>query len=288
MPIKPFGRGPCRAAVLVCALLAGVTLNPKRPIAASDAVQQPVFAGLSCVPKIQAKTQGLSQAGAVTRLSRVGRRLSRLDPIRILAIGSSSTQGVGASSPARSYPARLEADLKARWPKVQISVTNAGIGGETADITVARLERLLATQAFDLVIWQLGTNDAVHGDDADGFRKQALRGIAAGRAAGVDLFLLDPQYFPGIRDLNGYERYVSIVKEVGDGEHVAVFQRYAMMKFWGAQGEAGLLAALSPDQFHMNDKGYGCLAEALTAEIGEMSEPASVGNGQAITLSAKK
>ena len=36
--------------------------------------------------------------------------------LRIIAFGSSSTEGVGASSPAATYPSRLLADLKASSP----------------------------------------------------------------------------------------------------------------------------------------------------------------------------
>jgi lysophospholipase L1-like esterase len=212
--------------------------------------------------------------------------LFRHDPIRILAIGSSSTQGIGASSPAHSYPALLEADLRARWPKAEISVVNAGIGGETADATVERLEHLIETQTFDLVIWQLGTNDAVRGADEQAFRRETLRGIAAGHAAGVDLILLDPQYFPGIRDLPRYEDFVSIVTKLGEKAQIPVFPRYAMMKAWSARGDTALLGSLSSDRFHMNDKGYGCLAEALTAEIERMAEP--LPDTPAIALTAKQ
>ena len=49
-----------------------------------------------------------------------------------------------------------------------------------------------------------------------------------------------------------------------------------------------LIAALAPDRFHMNDKGYGCLAEALTAEIGRMTEPSSVATAPAVALTAVK
>jgi acyl-CoA thioesterase I len=31
------------------------------------------------------------------------------------------------------------------------------------------------------------------------------------------------------------------------------------------------MAALSPDHFHMNDQGYACLAEGLTAELARWS-----------------
>src|SRR5262245_34196569 len=42
-------------------------------------------------------------------LTRVAQRLGNGDPVKIIAIGSSSTAGTGASSRAFSYPSRLEA-----------------------------------------------------------------------------------------------------------------------------------------------------------------------------------
>jgi lysophospholipase L1-like esterase len=266
------------ASIIVCALLAGAIFRGGEADAASVPVQAPGLAGAACPAAVSADAM---------RLTRVGKKLARLDSIHILAIGSSSTEGIGASSSARSYPARLEADLKRRWPRVDISVMNAGIGGETVAATVARLERLVRTGGFDLVIWQLGTNDAVHGDSLASFRELTLRGIAAGRSAGVDLVLLDPQFFPGIRDVPAYERFVSAVGEIGEDEHVPVFRRYAMMKDWRARGEAVLMATLAPDHFHMNDRGYGCLAEALTAEIGQMTESPSIAKAP-VALSATR
>src|SRR5262245_35769592 len=59
-------------------------------------------------------------------------RVARKLPIKIVAIGSSSTSGAGASSQAATYPSRLEAELKARLPGLPITVLNKGIGGEEA------------------------------------------------------------------------------------------------------------------------------------------------------------
>ncbi|SEE43964.1 Lysophospholipase L1 [Rhizobiales bacterium GAS188] len=267
-----------RVAVVVCALIAGAFLHPDGSRATSDAGAPAT--GRRCGPA--------PSIGALTRLGLVGRKLQKLMPIRILAIGSSSTQGIGASSAGHTYPARLEAGLRTRWPQDPLSVVNAGIGGETVAATVDRLERQLATQRFDLVIWQLGTNDAISGDDPEAFRSLVLRGVTAAHAAGVDLVMLDPQYFPGIRDLERYERFVAIIKAIGDDQHVPVFRRYAMMKRWSAQGEADLLAALASDHFHMNDKGYACLAEALTNEIGRMAEPSTFANEASVAVSASQ
>ena len=49
--------------------------------------------------------------------------------LTILAMGSSSTAGIGASSPAATYPSRLEAELRKRFPDTDIRVINRGKGG---------------------------------------------------------------------------------------------------------------------------------------------------------------
>ena len=59
-------------------------------------------------------------------LTHMARRLASGEPITIVAIGSSSTAGAGASSPAATYPSRLEADLKTRFPGRTINVLTQG------------------------------------------------------------------------------------------------------------------------------------------------------------------
>ncbi|MGO4570521.1 SGNH/GDSL hydrolase family protein [Microvirga sp. 2TAF3] len=200
-------------------------------------------------------------------LGMLSTRLSRHEPIRILAIGSSSTQGVGASAPEYSYPAQLQEDLAALW-REKVTVVNAGIGGETATRTVERLEAALTADSYDLVIWQVGTNDAVSGVvTEESFRNLLERGITAARSAHTDIILLDPQYFPTIRDPARYEKFVQTVGDVGDERKVSVFSRYAMMKDWGSHSIDDLRAMLSADNFHMGDKGYDCLASRVAEEI---------------------
>ncbi|MEJ1935365.1 SGNH/GDSL hydrolase family protein, partial [Nostoc sp. NIES-2111] len=116
-------------------------------------------------------------------LPRVAFRLKGTGPLRILAIGSSSTQGVGASSRAASYPARLEAELEPLLKHGDVEVENAGVGGETADQTLERLKTFAAERRFDLVIWQVGTNDAVRGGSEDAFLARLRQGIAAVKAS---------------------------------------------------------------------------------------------------------
>jgi acyl-CoA thioesterase I len=187
-------------------------------------------------------------------------------PLDILAIGSSSTEGIGATSPANAYPARLEEELEKRTG-VDFDVKNAGVGGELADRTLERLKSALKSGWARLVIWQVGTNDALVGIDEALFRATVERGVAAARAAGVPLVLIGPQFTLKSPDPARYERYVDIVDAVGAKDRVPVLSRYAMMKSWGAKGAKALGSLLSRDGLHMSDLGYRCLAHALAEAI---------------------
>src|ERR1700731_3178568 len=71
-------------------------------------------------------------------LDRSAARIDRGQPLAIVVMGSSSTKGTGASSPAMSYPSRLEAELRDHFPGVEIRVLNRGLGGEDAGQEIAR------------------------------------------------------------------------------------------------------------------------------------------------------
>src|SRR5689334_18466628 len=70
-------------------------------------------------------------------LPHTARRLSAGQPLTIVALGSSSTEGVGATAPQFSYPSRLAAVLQARFPEVPIRVVNRGVSGDLSPQMVA-------------------------------------------------------------------------------------------------------------------------------------------------------
>src|ERR1700722_1182663 len=84
-------------------------------------------------------------------------RLAAGKSLTIVALGSSSTYGTGASRPEYSYPSRLAALLRARYPGADIKVINRGVGGELIGDTTARIAREVIGDQPDLVIWQVGT-----------------------------------------------------------------------------------------------------------------------------------
>lgn len=211
----------------------------------------------------------LQPGGGLQRLRAEFRNRSE---IRILAIGSSSTSGVGASRPDRAYPARLRARLSPLAGS-GIAVENAGVSGETAETTLRRLESRVGRGDFDLVIWQVGTNDALGAGDEGRFRSHLERGIKAVQEAKADLVLVDQQYFPAVPDPARYERFVRVLAEIAAARNVPLFSRYALMRAWGERSMSDLRRMLAADEFHMSDRGYACLAELLAADLLRASAP---------------
>ncbi len=202
-----------------------------------------------------------------SRLTHVTSRLTGHLPLRIVAFGSSSTEGVGASSPAATYPNRLRDALAAALSVRQtIEVLNRGVGGEDADDMAARLPKVIAEQP-DLVIWQTGSNDPLRGVPIDRFVRETIAGIEMLRAAHIDVILMEPQL---CRELDGMPVSVSFrdaLRSIGEDMNVPVIRRYDLMRGWLADGVLTSAEMLSPDGLHMADGGYAKLAKTVAADI---------------------
>jgi len=146
---------------------------------------------------------------------------------------------------------------------------NGGVGGETADQTVARLEATLAATAPDLVLWQVGTNDALRGMDETRFRAIVREGIDAAAARQAPLILIDPQVPPSRAHDATYARYARIIEDEAAARHVPVVSRFQMMEKLATSDPQGWRSLLSPDGVHMNDLGYSCLARSLAGPIAD-------------------
>lgn len=191
-------------------------------------------------------------------------------PLRILAIGSSSTAGVGASQPNRNYPAQLAQRLIEALGPGSVEVTNAGVSGESAPATVKRLEQFLAqANKPDLVLWQVGTNDAIFGNTPERLGALVRQGISAAASTQVAILLIDQQYFVSPLKRADYERFVAAVDDVAAAESTPLLPRYAMLKAWAAEDPKGFRDLFWWDRFHMNDAGYACLAQLLAVAVAD-------------------
>ena len=205
-------------------------------------------------------------------LSRVSQKLAAQEPILIVAIGSSSTAGAGASSPAANYPARLAAELKTLLPEQSITVLNRGVNGEEVSDMLKRFDNAVIAVKPDLVLWQLGTNSVIR-DHKISDRDSSIRnGVKKIRAAGADVVLIDPQFAPKVIVKAEAEHMVELIATAAKMEDVDLFRRFDVMKRWTVVDHLPFQAFVAPDGLHMNDWGYACMAKGLGMAIAEAAQ----------------
>jgi lysophospholipase L1-like esterase len=196
----------------------------------------------------------MAHASPPPALPHVADRIAAQGTLRITAFGSSSTEGVGATSKDHCYPVRLQAALEATLPRgVSVVVMNRGIGGEDVDDMMARLPAIIAEKP-DLVIWQTGSNDSLRSVKLDHFIAETRDGITRMQAAGIDVMLMEPQLSQRLAHTEGSDEFLTAVRAIGE-------QTYNQL--------------MSNDFLHMTDGGYELLAKSVAATIIANSVPAT-------------
>jgi len=193
-------------------------------------------------------------------------RLAAGKSLTIVALGSSSTYGTGASNPDHSYPSRLAALLRARYPNTEIRVINRGVGGELIADTTKRIATEVLGDKPDLVIWQVGTNDVLQDVAPRAVMANVRAGIAQLHQAGADVILMDLQYAPAVLT-HRYRAMERALLATAKTAGVAVFQRFALMRDWSEHGNMKMSAMVAADHLHMTDASYDCLAWQLSSSI---------------------
>ena len=202
-------------------------------------------------------------------LPRVAARIDRHEPVTIVALGSSSTAGAGASSPAGSYPSQLASALAQLLPNNAVRVVNKGVNGEDVDAMLGRLKQDVLSESPDLIIWQSGTNSLLRHDDLTRYSARLQEGIDRIRDAQIDLILMDPQYAPLVTAIPAYSRIVENIEVIGTRNRVPIFHRFALMSHWARTMNAGYSTLIAADGLHMNDASYKCIAQLLAAAIAD-------------------
>ena len=200
-------------------------------------------------------------------MPRLAERLAHRQAVTIVAIGSSSTSGAGASSSSASYPSRLEVMLRAKFPDVRVTVLNRGINGEEVADMLTRLDRGVIAEKPDLVLWQLGTNSVLRDHDLASNALLVAEGLRRLKATGADIVLIDPQFAPKVIARAGAEAMVRMISAAAKEGNVALFHRFAAMRYWREVRSMPFETFLATDQLHMNDWGYNCVAQLLADAI---------------------
>ncbi|WP_050732797.1 GDSL-type esterase/lipase family protein [Methylobacterium sp. ARG-1] len=238
------------AALILGALVPGAAAEQPADMGAGD---QPGLSQECRVPGAQLYT--------MAKLGAVRTALGENRPLRILAIGGSAAPGASAS-----YPAKLEAALERALPKTDVSIDHRGLPGEIASGAAERLRTIVAEAEPDLVVWQVGTHDAIARVDADAFASALSEAVAWIRSHGIDVVLVDPIYTASMAADVDYNRIVEAVRTVAAQQQVPLVRRYEALHYLSSRSDKGEGHMLGR-QFRLNDLGLRCMAEHVALTI---------------------
>jgi lysophospholipase L1-like esterase len=210
----------------------------------------------------------------------------RLTVSRILAFGDSMTEGhstpqdwgvLSVLSPgvSRSYPAKLQDLLAARYTTQTIHVFNGGLGGRRASEDLGRLAELVDDLQPEVVILMEGVNDLIGGASVSATANALEDMVRQTRGRGVRVLLstitrvnpsgtkgLDPG-FP-VLDFNAALASVAAAK---DATLVDVYPHVP-------------LELVSPDGLHLVEAGNQKLAEVYLTAVMQLFEIPSTGSAE--------
>ncbi|MFN7943258.1 MAG: arylesterase [Thermoanaerobaculia bacterium] len=173
----------------------------------------------------------------------------------VVFLGDSLTAGFGVDED-QAYPARVAATLAERG--IAARVVNAGVSGDTSAGGLARIDWLLR-QKPDLLVVELGANDALRGQPLAGIESNLRAIVVKATAAGATVLLVGmqiptnygPEYTAGFRDL-----YPRLAKETN----------VALLPFL-LEGVAARPELNQGDGIHPNPEGHQRVAATVLAAL---------------------
>lgn len=233
------------------ALVASAAVAAESPSPTTDIVS------LSAVCRVPDDV--MMQAGPLPRVTELLRAPTKV--VRILAIGSSSTVGLGSTTRNRRYPDQVEEILEKAVKGLDIEIINRGVSGEIARDTAERLKHEVALTNPDLVMWQVGTNDALARIPVEEYEAIVTETIEWVKRQGKDIILVGLQYSKRTSS-DSHCAAIRVANErVAKKTGILHVKRYSAMQFLLNAKISDPPSLLSADEFHLNDLGYRCMAE---------------------------
>jgi lysophospholipase L1-like esterase len=187
----------------------------------------------------------------------------------ILAMGAPSDSG-GSSIPGGHYGI-VERLLEATFNGLDVKIVHRGVSGELAADAAGRIKTQVALTGASLVLWQVGTADALAQIPAQEFRASVSQAIEWLRAHKTDVLLVGSRYARRLVDDPQYQAIRNTVHDISREHRVTAIALYAL------EEELSKVKASShaPDQGQPSKEAvYVCLAEHIAQAIStELAKP---------------
>jgi lysophospholipase L1-like esterase len=208
----------------------------------------------SCAP-------GASALGGETGLPNVAAALSKRKTLRILSFGAAPGR---VTSRGGTYTGVIEAMLAQALKGIEVTIVNRGVSGELAAGAAARMRNEVALEEPDLVLWQVGTNDALAYIPVADFAATLSEQIAWLKEHKVDVVLVGLQFAHRVAQEPHYVAIRDTLRKIAAAENVPVVRFYEAIEIVSGASEGQLPNA---DEFERNEEGYNCLAQYVARAI---------------------
>ncbi|MGH6725724.1 MAG: SGNH/GDSL hydrolase family protein [Pseudolabrys sp.] len=223
------------------------------PAIAQTAAAQPEPLSKNCQAGATADAEG-------SPLPHVAAVLAQRKTLRILAMGAAPGR-VGTHGGA--YTELIETMLERALKGVDVVMINRGVSGELAANAAFRMKNEVALDKPDLVLWQVGTNDALAYVDASEFASTVRDQIHWLKAHKVDVVLVGLQF---AKEMQRDAHYIEIRESL---RRVAAQENLIVVRFFEAMQIINASAGSEPaaEEFEQSQSGYNCLAQYVARAI---------------------
>lgn len=246
-------------AVILTALLASAATSFGQGNAPA-----PPAAAVQPAPFSQDCQIGNEQIVEQSPLPHVAAALQKRKQIRILAIGSSSSMGRRAFR-AGSHSEQIRNILQNAIKGLDVVMINRGVSGELAVQAAARVRNEVALQDPDLVLWQVGTNDALAYVPLDQLQATIVDTVRWLRDHKVDVVLAGLQYVDRMAQDDHYKAVRELLRKLAAKENIMIVRRYEAQRLLTHAESSG--GGLVPDEFQRSEAGYACLSQYIARAI---------------------
>ncbi|MCU4414632.1 arylesterase [Acinetobacter sp. WU_MDCI_Axc73] len=172
-----------------------------------------------------------------------------VDAKTILIVGDSISAGYGIN-PEQGWVQLLQKRLDQQYPK-QHKVVNASVSGETTSGALARMPKLLQSYKPDVVVIELGGNDALRGQPPQMIEKNLGQLVQQSQKAKANVLLFGMKIPPN---------YGTAYSQAFENNYKVISQQYKikLLPFF-MQGIAGHKDLMQNDQIHPNAKAQSIL-----------------------------
>jgi hypothetical protein len=207
-------------------------------------------------------------AGALPHL---GAALKPGATLSILSVGAVADAkpggGLTPTTPPTGFFTQLSHALESGVRGLHMQVTVRGGRGLLAPTQLDLIRAALAQHAYQVVLWQTGTVDAVQDEPPEEFYRALADGADAVSQANADLVLVEPQYSRFLEANADLSPYLSAIQEVGATSGRVVFHRYDLMHDWEDAGLIDLEHASMSDRPAVAARLHACLAAELARTL---------------------